>query len=464
MKTKIKLNELQIDEQSPWKNDLLDREKEIISLTRVISNIEPPFVMSINSNWGRGKTTFIRLWESHLKFTEIDSIYFNAWETDFSDEPLISFLGEINEKMSKILKGDSALAEKWEKTKQLGASISRKSLPGIIKIMTSGLINIENVDVKDFFSGLTENIASESLSGYLEKKTEIIKFKENIESIIEEGLGDKLVIFVDELDRCRPDYAIELLERIKHLFNVDGLVFVLSVAKEQLVSSIMKIYGSQIDAEEYLKKFIDIEYTLTDPPKSKFIDGLLKSYGIDVLALESLYKPDDARQEIESAKKVLLAATDYKKSSLRDISQTIGSINVAIRSAENFDDIPFALLFFLVFLKINETDLYDELRKCGMSANFTKYFDHAYRQDDCAENARNFIESQYYSVLGSMKVRPEKIQDYYNSVHHDNRSINPGLYDFKRSVVVMYEKDVQKFKDLDIDSIYRMVEFSSHFD
>lgn len=80
-----------------------------------------------------------------------------------------------------------------------------------------------------------------------------------------------MIFIIDELDRCNPYYAVKVLERIKHLFNIPNIVFVLSIDKEQLSNSIRGYYGSDlIKADEYLKRFIDIEYTLPDPDVDVF--------------------------------------------------------------------------------------------------------------------------------------------------------------------------------------------------
>ena len=79
------------------------------------------------------------------------------------------------------------------------------------------------------------------------------------------GLRDRGAVFVDELDRCRPSYSVELLERIKHVFSVKGAVFILAVDRDQLLSSISGVYGSNIDAPRYIRKFIDWNFSLPNP-------------------------------------------------------------------------------------------------------------------------------------------------------------------------------------------------------
>ena len=94
------------------------------------------------------------------------------------------------------------------------------------------------------------------------RKKNIISFKNSLANFIEKSTEDKPVVFIiDELDRCRPNYAVEVLEQIKHLFSVPKIVFVLSIDKEQLGHAVRGVYGSEkLNADEYLRRFIDILY------------------------------------------------------------------------------------------------------------------------------------------------------------------------------------------------------------
>ena len=94
---------------------------------------------------------------------------------------------------------------------------------------------------------------------------------------IKQKTGKPLIICVDELDRCRPTYAIEMLERIKHFFNIPGIVFMLGIDREQLCASIASVYGA-IDTENYLHRFFDIEFVLPPPDRQAFIAEQFKQY------------------------------------------------------------------------------------------------------------------------------------------------------------------------------------------
>ena len=91
------------------------------------------------------------------------------------------------------------------------------------------------------------------------KKGKIEELKETFKTI-----DKKIIFFIDELDRCRPDYAIETLETIKHFFDESNIVFVLATDDNRLQSSVNSVYGSEIANEDYLHKFIDIKFNLPE--------------------------------------------------------------------------------------------------------------------------------------------------------------------------------------------------------
>ena len=98
----------------------------------------------------------------------------------------------------------------------------------------------------------------------------------------EENAKFPLFILVDELDRCRPTYAIEMLERVKHLFNVDNVVFVLATDTDQLSSAIKAVYGAGFDSPRYLNRFFDQTYEFPEPAVGDFLGQLLRQSAIDV--------------------------------------------------------------------------------------------------------------------------------------------------------------------------------------
>jgi hypothetical protein len=314
-------------------------------------------VIAIDSRWGTGKTTFIKLWEHHLKAGNTPSLYFNAWETDFSEDPLVSFLGEMNEGLKSLIGASEETNEAWEKTKAAGKQIAKRGISALIRIATAGIIDADKI-IEDEIAKTAGSLAGDALDSYLQQKDAISEFRTALTQFIENSAnGNQLIIFVDELDRCRPNYAIELLERIKHLFNIEGLVFVLALDKGQLGHSIKAVYGNGIDADGYLRRFIDFEYKLKKPDISNYIESLLLSF-----ELEEFFTPRKKYQELqyeyEHLKNVFIMLAVGLRLSLREVEQFLASVNIAVRTARDNQFLFPALLVFLMLARHFKPDAY----------------------------------------------------------------------------------------------------------
>jgi hypothetical protein len=287
----IKTKDISINPQSPFDNDLLDREEEIKNLTNIIQNVEAPLVLAVNAPWGTGKTTFINLWRAYLQKEKFQCICFNAWETDYAEDPLIPLVSEFGKWIDKE-KGYPT-GELNKRIKKLMPKIAKHAALTGVKIATYGLININSEKIKEMLADATGEMAGDLVEQFNEKS----KANEKFIKLIEESLkqlpeNQNLVIFIDELDRCRPTYAIELLERIKHLFNIKRLVFVLSIDREQLSHSICAVYGNNFDAKKYLNRFIDLDYLLKEPDLKKYIDS-----NLEMLSIKDYYLKQEGKKQ-----------------------------------------------------------------------------------------------------------------------------------------------------------------------
>ena len=132
---------------------------------------------------------------------------------------------------------------------------------------------------------MVKDSIDDGVGAYSKEKDLMEKFREKLAASLDALAGSsnssQVVIFVDDLDRCRPTYAIDLLERIKHLFNVKNAVFVLSLDKQQLGVSLEAVYGQGINSNEYLRRFIDLEYMLPKTNSEKFTLNLFQRFGFD---------------------------------------------------------------------------------------------------------------------------------------------------------------------------------------
>ncbi|NII83487.1 MULTISPECIES: P-loop NTPase fold protein [unclassified Pedobacter] len=285
---KIKHYDITIPENNPFQNCKLDRQKYADALTSLVANYKNGFVLSINNSWGTGKTTFIRMWQSHLINRGFRTLFFNAWENDFEKDPLVAIMSELNSLNGK--KNDKLFTNVIQKA----AIISKNVAPGLVKAIAGKYLDSEIFldAIKGGAESATE-IFKEEIDNYAKKKKGLVEFRSELEKYIDSNNdGKPLVFIIDELDRCRPDYAVQVLEQIKHFFNVPGIVFVLSIDKIQLGNAIRGFYGSEkIDSDEYLRRFIDLEFSLPTPEK-----GIFAKYLFEYFDFNAYFKTPQRRE------------------------------------------------------------------------------------------------------------------------------------------------------------------------
>ena len=321
---RIQLIDKDPPENNPFEFDLLNREEAVKTLTRLIGAIEEgPCVLAVDAPWGAGKTTFLKIWAQYLRNEQFSVVEFNAWKTDFSNDPFMALCAELTRGFGE---GKSSGYAKEVK----------KAAAKVIKHIGSNAMNISSIAIEKMTIGLVvptklwaylnEKAAEERLNKYQKAQDVIKEFKEKLEGlararnkgIVQSKTGGHkpLVVMIDELDRCRPSYAIELLETAKHLFDVDQIVFVLAVNREQLGYAVRALYGADFNAEGYLRRFFDLDFRLPEPERSEFIKILLDSTNIE----QSLIR------------NTLQAFFDVSPLTLRDIDQAVHRIGLVLNS------------------------------------------------------------------------------------------------------------------------------------
>lgn len=356
-----KTPEIEVPTDNPFKNCKLEREQNAIFLTQLLNNIDAPFVLAIDSGWGTGKTTFLRMFRQYLNNNGFSNIiHFNAWESDYSEDPLLSFIGEINTAVSGLSDGkkEQALVS-MNGLIEAGGFLLKKSIPLAVSMATSGLIkDIPIESLKEKLPEFFQNIMKTSVDNYEEEKNKVNDFKKNLEELVSRISEDSkpFIFIIDELDRCKPTYAIALLERLKHFFNVPGIIFILALDKDQLTHSVRTVYGANMDADGYIRRFIDLEYSLSTPESyNKIISYLYEAHGFDQILAERKDYGETDKDFLDETLEFLCVGYILPARILEKIFLRIGLIFASTDKDENLFT---PLLVLLIVLKYHRNDLY----------------------------------------------------------------------------------------------------------
>lgn len=253
----------------------------IINLLESDVSISP---LIIDGGWGTGKTEFCCKLINLFKEKDSSSIiYIDAYKSDHVDEPLLTILSEV----LKLIPEKNG---KRQKTINKILPAIRFGLKTSLKAGVGHLLKTDAADIADGFekevTQATNAAIDASVESILKSHIEAEESLTTLQTFLTTISSEKpITIFIDELDRCKPSYAIKLLEVIKHTFNVSNVKFVLVTNSMQLEASIKHCYGNGVNAAKYLDKFINYKIAL---PTTKKAPNTVDSHKVSYLHYRKL--------------------------------------------------------------------------------------------------------------------------------------------------------------------------------
>lgn len=358
---KLKAPEFQVPADDPFKFDLLKRKEIAALLTNLLQSESGPLVLGLNAAWGDGKTTFLRMWQAHLQSNSFRTLYFNAWENDFSESAIVALTAELGAGLSGLRLPDKAkqpITAKLARARALGAGLLKRALPVALKLGTAGALDLDDL-TEEALSDFTEQLAEQQIAEYEKAKQSVEGFKRMLAEVAADLVAiheaDKrypLVIMVDELDRCRPPYAIEILECIKHLFSVPHVVFVIAADRMQLSNAVAVLYGRTVDADGYLRRLIDVDYNLPTAPPEVFCKAQFEKFQL-VEAFKQRTAGDN-RYDFANFVEFLPALISAVGGSLREQERCFSLLSIALRTTPKDHILWPHLLSTLIVIKVSD--------------------------------------------------------------------------------------------------------------
>jgi KAP family P-loop domain len=307
-----------------WHGDLLDHKAEAELLVGFIESVtaQPQlrqdaraFTIAVDAGYGEGKTYFLKRMAAQLSLNH-PVAYIDAWRDDLADEPLTALAATLKRALEPLFELRPEIKSKFDVVLEKTGRVAKVAGKGLLKRGLSLLITKEAVEAAGAaMEGATEavqdavndslkeggqelvdraasaliNVAPGDLmnlriSEFEDGQRAIDDLKASLDALVKalnrHDTHPPIVVVIDELDRCRPTYAIKLLEEVKHLFDVPGLVFVFGTHSGQLSKSVSGAYGEGFDGRAYLARFFHRQYRLKPPELEGFVHHMIEQFGI----------------------------------------------------------------------------------------------------------------------------------------------------------------------------------------
>lgn len=352
-----------------YSNNSLDRNKYIEQFYKMLTSNTSNFsTISLDGKWGSGKTFFIKhaqllmsvkLYEerkadfksifgkyegdkyspirgviSNLDKCEVFPFYYDAWENDTDPYPVLSILYSLYKSLDIGSLEDKSIKE------------NLNSILSCLSMSAQFLFGVPDINrvIKQINNEFKSSRKKELLLPITDHHSIIELIKQLINDVINKSHCKSIVIFVDELDRCNPSYAVRLLEDIKHYFSIDNVTFVFSVNLSELQHMVKIVYGDKFDAFRYLDRFFDIRLNLPTVDQERYLKqeisqsehlGILDS---TILAVSSLFKLE-LREFYKFSRIVHLLAESDSKSFIPEAEHFVLYILLPLAIGLKFYDI-----------------------------------------------------------------------------------------------------------------------------
>lgn len=355
------------------KQIIKSRNNEVLTLLEVIrkkefykENSEYGLVILLNGEWGTGKTTFIKEFIDSINSADDMELFnnYNAYENDYYNNAYIPFFASIDDKI-KLKKEFTDFIK----------SVSGNAGKGMVVVsyaITKSIFKKKfDVDIDDIKNNLKEIQEEDVDNDLLNEYKKFHKYKTTIKKKMNDICNERIQVFIiDELDRCKPNFAMETLEIVNHFFDIKNCVFIISVDKIQLEESIKTIYGSGINSEKYFSKLFDYQFNLLP---INFYDS------IDISDIPNI------NELVQWSTKVF----NILEISLRDSKKIF---NELIQKNHNWTIDQSLFMLFLIILKYTDLSFY----KAIINKDYSKYkkmFENQYNR-----------EFERYNKLFSFKI------------------------------------------------------------
>lgn len=374
MKIRADFDDAKLLEGFTAENDLFQLADLSRRLSSLYTSLSHGTVSVLDGRWGTGKTTFVKMWAAELERSGTPAIYFDAFKADYVQDPFQAVSSAFIQAACQRRKTDDPAYKKYlSNTAAVAKRLAGVTLKAGVKLATLGAIGPNDLEALGELGAelgtSAGEITEEAVKALLERQA---SDQESFDAL-QQSLGElpmllapssdaegsdtstsPLIVIIDELDRCRPDFALGILEVLKHFFRSDRLHFILVTNLDHLALSVSQRYGLSSAAAEYLHKFYDF-VVYFEHRYGRHDDGNMLRY-VDHVMTKLLFalNPQERRYLIEQVSAYARAF----RLTLRQVEKIVANVALSYLAARDQEYRPAIFISSLCVLKALRPDLF----------------------------------------------------------------------------------------------------------
>ncbi|GEM_PF-1149762 len=411
------------------------------ALSNFIETCETPMTIAIQADWGAGKTSMMNLVKERLseKNKKIETIWFNTWQFsqfDMGDDLPISLLSQFVKRLGGEDSGE-VVKKLAGLTKKAGGMLAKVALGSAAGELIEG----------------GGKVVDSLFDNNLDVSEQIVKLKQDIESIVERKIdkdgNDRVVVFIDDLDRLVPEKAVELLEVMKLFLDIPRCVFVLAVDYNVVIKGLEKKFGSSVDdlkGKSFFDKIIQLPFNL---PVAQYD---VSKYFKELLHGKFEYKEDD----IETFVRLANNSVGFNPRSMKRLFNSLQLLKMVASSKKILDADSVAtaeekqrILFAILCLQTAYESMYRFMLKHKSKIDQSFF--------DMFQDLETLKESEYYAeVKKELGIQDDEDDKLLRFIEFLNTFYEAIQLDSDES-----EDADENLSDKELENLMRFLSFSS---
>ncbi len=444
------------DEGFTDENDIFKYRPFAERLTNLIRNIDEPLVIALDGPWGSGKSVFVKQWAGLLRQHGAQVIQFDAFGNDHFEDAFLALSGEIYATAKSTFSGNKYTVRQFlNKAKKVGFALTPIGLRIAAKGGTVGFASLEDFQavgetakaaanaLADESAKLVKDAVSNRLRKVDDERAALTAFRDALSVLAQEFESDEpeggkpfpLIFIIDELDRCRPPFALSIIERVKHLFSVQGVCFVFVTNLTQLGQTVQGAYGYNFDARTYLEKFYNLrvvlpDNTLVERRRKEYISYLWSTLGI---SFPEQHHESWARDWLEEL-------SEHHALSLRQLERVMTNVVLASASVGPRQAFFPPLVIGLCIMRQINPGLYEKARSRTLTwSDARDFLWPAYEGEDREDNNHAFWKYATGEPMGDKENIFSNLLHRYNM--HAKENFLPFMADYIDELAIHEERN-----------------------